>query len=54
MQRETRHSYSPSFAVTSVSATVTSKRQIVSDILLLAFWGAMVPTFLWVGNAAGF
>ncbi len=54
MQREIRHTYSPSFATSSAAAKGTSTRQIISDIMLLAFWGAMVPTFLWIGNAAGF
>jgi hypothetical protein len=54
MQREIRHTYSPAFATSSVSENGTSTRQIVSDIALLAFWGAMVPAFLWIGNAAGF
>ncbi len=54
MQREIRHTYSPSFATSSVADNGTSARQIVSDIALLAFWGAMVPAFLWIGNAAGF
>ncbi len=53
MHREIRHTYSPSF-VSSSAESGTSTRQIVSDIALLAFWGAMVPAFLWIGNAAGF
>ena len=53
MHREIRHTYSPSFASSSTQSG-TSARQIVSDIALLAFWGAMVPAFLWIGNAAGF
>ena len=52
MHREIRHTYSPSFA--SSTETGTNARQIVSDIALLAFWGAMLPAFLWIGNAAGF
>jgi hypothetical protein len=54
MQREIRNTRSPAFATSSVAETSTSARQIISDIALLAFWGAMVPTFLWIGNAAGF
>ena len=54
MQRENRHNYSPTFASSPAAQTGTSARQIISDIALLAFWGAMVPTFLWIGNAAGF
>ena len=57
MQREirhSRHSYSPSFASPSVADSGTTTRQMISDIALLAFWGAMVPAFLWIGNAAGF
>jgi len=26
----------------------------LSDILLLSFWVAMIPAFLLIGNAAGF
>ena len=54
MKREIRHTYSPAFTTSSVAETGTSARQIISDIALLAFWGAMVPAFLWIGNAAGF
>ena len=54
MKREIRHTYSPAFATSVNAETGTSTRQIISDIALLAFWGAMVPAFLWIGNAAGF
>jgi len=26
----------------------------LSDVLLLAFWIAMVPVLMWIGSAAGF
>ena len=29
-------------------------RRVFSDIAMIAFWGAMIPGFLWIGNAAGF
>jgi hypothetical protein len=29
-------------------------RHIVVDILLVAIWGAMIPTFMWLGAVAGF
>lgn len=52
MTREVRHNYSPSFvAAHSHSLSFKSK---VADVLLLAFWGAMIPGFMWVGSAAGF
>ena len=54
MQREIRNTYSPAFATSPTAETGTSVRQIISDIALLSFWCAMVPAFLWVGNAAGF
>jgi hypothetical protein len=54
MQREIRHTYAPAFATSTHAKTGTSARQIISDIALLAFWGAMVPAFLWIGNAAGY
>lgn len=54
MQREIRHSYSPSFATSAVDQSGTTTRQMISDVALLAFWAAMVPAFLWIGNAAGF
>ena len=52
MTREVRHNYSPSFvAAHSQSPSLKSK---VADVFLLAFWGAMIPAFMWVGSTAGF
>ncbi len=52
MTREVRHNCSPSFvAAHSHSPSFKSK---IADVLLLAFWGAMIPGFMWVGSAAGF
>ena len=54
MHRELRHTYSSSFATTHAKPKGSNVCRICSDIMLLGFWAAMVPAFLWVGNAAGF
>ncbi|MBZ1349453.1 hypothetical protein KZZ10_02240 [Alcaligenaceae bacterium LF4-65] len=52
MTREVRHNYSPSFV--AAHSTAPSLKSKVADVLLLAFWAAMIPGFMWVGSAAGF
>ncbi len=62
MHREIRHSYSLSLANMSENkrlaetgkTTRTSACSFCSDVLVVAFWGAMVPAVLWLGTAAGF
>ena len=54
MTREVRHNYPPVFAAHTLDQKSPDTKSMISDILLLAFWGAMVPVFLWFGSAAGF
>jgi hypothetical protein len=54
MHRELRHTYSSSFAAANTKTKSSNVCRICSDIVLLGFWAAMVPAFLWMGNAAGF
>ncbi len=54
MRRDTRNSFSPSFASSVGVDHSPSLRRVCSDVMMLAFWGAMIPAFLWLGNAAGF
>jgi hypothetical protein len=54
MTREVRHNYPPVFAAVSIDSQSPSTNNMVSDALLLAFWIAMVPVFMWVGSIAGF
>ncbi|MDO9026156.1 hypothetical protein [Zwartia sp.] len=54
MTREVRHNYPPVFAAHHVDSHSPSAKSMISDVLLLAFWGAMVPVFMWIGSAAGF
>lgn len=47
-------SYSSSGYANSNSGKNPGLRRVFSDIIMIAFWGAMIPGFLWIGNAAGF
>lgn len=53
MTREVRHNYPQGFADT-LDQPSSNVKGIISDALLLTFWCAMVPVFMWVGSAAGF
>lgn len=54
MTREVRHNYPPVFATHHVDSHTPSAKNMISDALLLAFWCAVVPVFMWIGSAAGF
>lgn len=54
MTREVRHNYPPTFAAYSVDSHSVTAKKVVSDVLLLAFWCAMVPVSMWIGSVAGF
>lgn len=58
MRFESHSSHSSSFSssgyVGGVSGKAPGLRRVFSDIAMIAFWGAMIPGFLWIGNAAGF
>jgi hypothetical protein len=54
MTREVRHNYPPSFAAYGSERSAPTAKNMLSDVLLLAFWIAMVPVSMWVGSAAGF
>ena len=45
---------SSTFASTASRASSPSVKGMLSDILLLSFWVAMIPACLLIGNAAGF
>ena len=46
--------FAPSFASSAARQGVPSAKGMLSDILLLSFWVAMIPAVLLIGNAAGF
>jgi hypothetical protein len=54
MQRELRHTYLSTLSASNVNASGSSVCRVCSDVMLLGFWAAMVPAFLWIGHAAGF
>jgi hypothetical protein len=54
MTREVRHNYPPVFAADSLDTQSPSAKNMISDVLLLVFWGAMIPVFMWIGSIAGF
>lgn len=54
MTREVRHNYPPVFATRHVDSHSPSAKSMITDVLLLAFWGAMIPVSMWIGSAAGF
>lgn len=54
MTREVRHNYPPTYAAYSADQHSVTAKNMVSDVLLLAFWGAMIPVSMWIGSIAGF
>ncbi|MEI6116993.1 MAG: hypothetical protein WCP99_20825 [Burkholderiales bacterium] len=58
MRFESRPSHSSSYSSSGYAGGGSGKnpglRRVFSDIVMIAFWGAMIPGFLWIGNAAGF
>ncbi|MCC7225533.1 MAG: hypothetical protein IT507_02455 [Burkholderiaceae bacterium] len=58
MRFESRFSQSSSFSSSGYENRGSHRhpglRRVFSDIAMIAFWGAMIPGFLWIGNAAGF
>jgi hypothetical protein len=54
MTREVRHNYPPTFAAYGSNGHAPTAKNMLSDVLLLAFWIAMVPVSMWIGIAAGF
>lgn len=54
MTREVRHNYPHTFAAYTAESHSATTKNMVSDVLLLAFWCAMVPVSMWIGSAAGF
>lgn len=54
MTREVRHNYPPTFAASGSEHHMPTAKNMMSDVLLLVFWIAMVPVSMWVGSAAGF
>ena len=63
MQQELRHAYSLSLANMNENKRLAETGKLTarsngcsfcSDVLVIAFWGAMVPAVLWLGAAAGF
>jgi hypothetical protein len=54
MTREVRHDYPLTFAAYANDSHVATAKSMVSDVLLLSFWAAMVPVSMWIGSAAGF
>jgi hypothetical protein len=53
-QQASRPDFVPSFASSAARQGSPSAKNMLSDILLLSFWVAMIPAVLLVGNAAGF
>jgi hypothetical protein len=54
MTREVRHNYPQTFAAYGADSHMSTAKNMVSDVLLLTFWIAMVPVSLWIGTVAGF
>jgi hypothetical protein len=53
-QQAPRAQFAPSFASSAARQGSPSAKGILSDILLLSFWVAMIPAVLLIGNAAGY
>jgi len=53
-QQAARTQFAPSFASSAARQGSPSVKGMLSDILLLSFWVAMIPAVLLIGNAAGF
>ena len=54
LQQAARPQFAPSFASSAARRGSPSVKGMLSDILLLSFWVAMIPAVLLIGNAAGF
>ena len=53
-QQVSRAQFAPSFASAAARNDSPSVKGMLSDILLLSFWVAMIPAVLLIGNAAGY
>ena len=53
-QQAPRAQFAPSFASAAARNDSPSVKGMLSDILLLSFWVAMIPAVLLIGNAAGY
>ncbi|MEI8402506.1 MAG: hypothetical protein WCG12_17020 [Alcaligenaceae bacterium] len=53
-QQAPRAPFAPAFASSASRQGSPSAKGILSDILVLSFWVAVVPAVLLVGNAAGY
>ncbi len=53
-QHAPRAQFAPSFASAAARNDSPSVKGMLSDILLLSFWVAMIPAVLLIGNAAGY
>ena len=53
-QQASRAQFAPSFASSAAHQGSPSVKGMLSDILLLSFWVAMIPAVLLIGNAAGY
>jgi len=53
-QHTPRAQFAPSFASAAARNDSPSVKGMLSDILLLSFWVAMIPAVLLIGNAAGY
>ena len=53
-QQSPRAQFAPSFASAAARNGSPSVKGMLSDILLLSFWVAMIPAVLLIGNAAGY
>ena len=53
-QQAPRVQFAPSFASSAARQGSPSAKGMLSDILLLSFWVAMIPAVLLIGNAAGY
>jgi len=53
-QQAPRAQFAPSFASSAARQGSPSAKGMLSDILLLSFWVAMIPAVLLIGNAAGY
>ena len=58
MRFESRSNHASSYSSSGYASGNSGKnpglRRVFSDVIMIAFWGAMIPGFLWIGNAAGF
>jgi len=54
LSQASRPNHTPAFASSVAHASSPSTKGMLSDILVLSFWIAMIPAVLLVGSAAGF